>query len=339
MKRKSLAALAVIGLLTTSAALTPVSAAGTESTKKAVDAYYGVQIEYNSKALSSTTPPFIVNGTTYVPLRMLMDAFSDKSTTWDAANRKVVITSGTSQTEQMYTQQITARNTQITELQAKITALEAEKASLLADLEDAEDSDSDLDLSDLEDALNDDYGDYDDYSFDIALDGDEDDIEVTIDTDSDDWDALTTTQQENLLQYICEDIWDEADSADITGTVEDGSTELGTFTADASDDVSLDEDTDLSDLEDTLNADYGDYSDYSIDISISGDSDGIDLVVDVDSDDWEDLVDDDDAESLLQDICDDIWDEYEDAAIDGSIEDGSTTLDSFSVDADEDVSL
>lgn len=338
MKRKALLSLAVIGLLTTGSALSPVFAAETAGAKKTLDAYYGVQIEYNSKVLSSETAPFIVNGTTYVPLRMLMDAFSDKSTSWDAANRKVVITGTTSQTEQMYMQQIASRNTQITELQAKLAALETEKTGLLAEIDDLEDEDSDLDLDDLEDALNDDYGDYDDYSFDITLDGDEEDIEITIDTDADDWDSLTVTQQENLLQYICEDVWDEAEDADITGTVEDGSTELGTFTADASDDVALDEDADLSDLEDTLNDDYGDYDDISIDISLDGDADDIDLVLDVDEDDWDTLTTTE-AESLLQDICDDIWDAYEDADIDGSVEDGSTALDSFSVSADEDVEL
>lgn len=336
MKKRTLAALGIAGLLAAASATQPVAAAGATGTKKALEAYYDVQIEYNSQTLTSDTAPFIVNGTTYVPLRLLMDTFGDKQITWDNTSRKVVITGTTSQTEQMYMQQITARNTQITQLQAEVAALKTERETLLAEIDDLEDND--LDLDDLEDGLNDDYGDYKDYSFDITIDGDTADIEVEIDTDSDDWDALTVTQQESLLQYICEDIWDEAEDADITGTISDGSTELDTFTADAGEDVELDADTDLGDLEDTLNDDYGDYDDFTLDIALDGDSDDIELIIDLDSDDWDTLTTTE-AESLLQDICDDIWDEYEDAAIDGSIEDGSTTLDSFSVDADEDVEL
>lgn len=333
MNGKTLTTLGVAGLLAAASMTQPVAAAGT---KKALEAYYDVQIEYNSQALNSDTAPFIVDGTTYVPLRMLMNTFGDKQITWDNANRKVVITGTTSQSEQMYNQQITSRNTQITQLQTELAALKAERDSLLDELDDLEDED--LDLDDLEDDLNDDYGDYDDYSIDITIGGDEDDIEVDVDIDNSDWDTLTATEQESLLQHICDDIWNEAEDADITGTITDGSTELGTFTAEAGEDVEADADTDLSDLEDTLNDDYSDYDDITLDISLDGDSDDIELVIEVDEDEWDTLTTTE-AESLLQNICDDIWDEYEDASIDGSIEDGSTSLDSFSVDADDDLEL
>jgi hypothetical protein len=86
--------------------------------------------------------------------------------------------------------------------------------------------------------------------------------------------------------------------------------------------------TDLDDLEDQLNDDYDEYRDIEFDITLSGDEDDITVKIDVDRDDfedeWDDLTDSR-KKTYLQDIVDDILDEYEDADIDGYIRDSSSS--------------
>lgn len=323
MKRKLALMMAVL-LVITVMMVPGVSAATVEQYLKAS---YGVQILYNNQVLSSTAKPFIVNGTTYVPLRMLMESFGDKQISWDGATSRVIITSGLSQTEAMYMQQISSRNAQITELQNKVKSLEAQLAT----------ASTAVDLDDLEDDLNDDYEDYEGLDITITVSGDSEDITVKLDVDKDDWNALTLAKRENLLQDICDDIWDEAPKADISGSIKDGSTSVDTFSVDAGDDVSLD-DFDLDALEDSINDDYEDYRSLDFTFTLSGNADKVTVKVDIDSDDWDDLSDTYKIR-LLEYICDDIWDEDEDTDVTFSIKDGSSTIDTINVDAGDDVEL
>ncbi len=326
MKRR-FALITLILLLVAAIAAPPTLAAGSE---KYLKANYGVQILYNSQILTSTNQPFIVDGTTYVPLRMLMDSFGDKKIVWDNISKKVLITSGISQMETLYMQQIASRNTQITELQNKVKTLEAQLAA-------AEDSADDVDLDNLEDDLNDDYEDFEGLDLSISLSGDNEEITLKITIDDVDWDTLTATEKEDLLQDICDDIWNEAEDADIVGTVKDSTSLLDRFSVEADDDVSLD-DLDLDALEDALNDDYWDYESLDFQFSLSGDVDEITVKVDIDSDDWDDLSNSN-QEELLQDICDDLWDEAADADIEFSIKDGTVTIDTLTIDAGDDVNL
>lgn len=322
MKRR-FALITLILLLVAAIAAPPTLAAGSE---KYLKANYGVQILYNSQILTSTKQPFIVDGTTYVPLRMLMDSFGDKQIVWDDISKRVLITSGISQMETLYMQQIASRNTQITELQNKVKTLEAQLAA-------AEDAADDVDLDNLEDDLNDDYEDFEGLDLSITLSGDNEEITLKIAIDDVDWDTLTATEKEDLLQDICDDIWDEAGDADIVGTVKEGTTLLDRFSVEADDDVSLD-DLDLDALEDELNDDYWDYESLDFQFSLSGDEDEITVDIDIDADDWDDLSTSD-QEELLQDICEDLWDEAPDADIEFSVNNDTLTT----IDAGDDVDL
>jgi hypothetical protein len=92
-------------------------------------------------------------------------------------------------------------------------------------------------------------------------------------------------------------------------------------------------DIDLDDLEDELNDDYWRFKNddrdvIEFDISLSGDDEEIELIIEVDLDEFEDEWDDTSSSELLdyvQDICDDILDEYDDAEIDGYFEDSSSS--------------
>lgn len=328
MKRK-LVPLTLALLLIVAMAAPPTLAAGSE---KYLKAFYGVQILYNNQVLSSTNQPFIVDGTTYVPLRMLMDSFGDKQISWDGLTKKVIIASTTSQTEAMYMQQINSRNAQITELQAKVKTLEAQLVA-------AKDAVNSVDLDNLEDDLNDDYGDFEDLDLTITLSGDEEEIGLKIAISKADWDTLTESEQENLLQDICDDIWDEAEDADINGTIKAGTTTLDSFSVEADDDVTL-EDLDLDALEDDLNDDYGDYEGLDFTYALSGDTDKITVKIDVDETEWKAVsFTTTEKEDLLQDICEDLWDEAEDADIYFSIKDGADVIKTLTVHPDGTVNL
>lgn len=322
MKRR-FTLITLVLLLVAAVAIPPVQAASLE---KMLKANYGVQILYNNQVLTSTNQPFIVDGTTYVPLRMLMDSFGDKQIAWDNTARRVLISSSTSQVETMYMQQIASRNAQITELQNKVKTLEAQLAAK---------STSDVDLDDLEGDLNDDYEDFEDLDLSITLSGDEDKITLKVSIDETDWDTLTASEKEDFLQDVCDDIWREAEDADISGTVKDGTKTLDSFSVEADDDVSL-SDIDLDDLEDQINDDYEDYENLNFGFKLSGDADDITVNVDIDADDWADLTDPE-KEELLQDIADDLWDEAEDADISFRIKDGSSSIKTVNVDAGDDV--
>ena len=318
MKKRLVLITALVLIVATLAA--PAAQAAT--IEKYLKAAYGVQIVFNGTTLSSTNQPFIVNGVTYVPLRMLMDSFGDKQISWDGPNNKVIIASSTSPMESVYMQQITSRNAQIATLQAQVKALEAKLAAA-----------GDVDLDDLEDELNDTYED-DDVT--ITLSGDEEEVTLKIAIDEEDWDALSDSEKEDLLQDICDDIWEEADEADISGTVKDGTKELDSFDVEADDDVSLDGDVDLDSLEDSINDDYEDYRTLDFSFTLSGDEDDVTINVDIDADDWDDLSTSYKV-SLLNNISDDIWDEVEDADLSYRIKDSGTAIETIDVDNGDDV--
>jgi len=209
------------------------------SVHRSLQVKYGVKVVYNNKVMAGTEAPFISEGRTYVPLRMLINTFGDKTISWDAVNQKVIITDA----ENSLRYQLAEKESQIEDLQSEnddlqseIDDLENEIEDLEDEIDDLEDGNSSMDLSDLEDYLVD-Y--YEDDITDIVLSGDEDDIRVTIKVDESDWDSFSAYEKENFLQDICDDIWYDFEDADITGTVKEGSSILQTFEVSAGDDVSI----------------------------------------------------------------------------------------------------
>lgn len=297
--------------------------ASAASTKKMLEAYYGVTIQYNGNVLTSTTQPFIVNGTTYVPLRMIMDSFGDKSVQWDGANQRVTISNSTSNMEQVYMQQILERNKQIEELNAQIATLKSDNEYLRETINNPE-----IDINDLEEDLDDKYEDYNDKDISISLDGDNKKIELTVKIDKDEWDDFSQSSKESFLDKVCEDIWDEAEDAEIEGEIKDGSTVLDSFTVKAGKDVELVDFSDtLSDFEETLENKFDDDwddEDISLKLYLSGDEEDIQFEIRLSlttyEDEWDDLTDNK-LKSLMDDIYDELDDEYPDADIDGVVYD------------------
>jgi hypothetical protein len=330
--KKPLSVLSATALLSGVLFTTSVDAS---SAVKKVDAHYkNIKIINNSQevTIDPKAEPFLLNGVTYIPLRMLGELYN-KNVQWNGTSNTIMIkdiTTPISQTTvDILNAQIKAKDTQIAQLQAEINKLkESQKVG---------------NLDDLEDQLNDDYYDYYDDLDDveITLSGDKDDIDIRIDVNAMDWNLLSSSEKTNFLQDIIDDIFDEFEDADLTGTIKDAdnSKQLATFDTDSQDKVKLTAvASDIEDLEDELNDDY--YDTDGIDdiyISLDGDEDDIDLTIEVNVDDWDDL-DEDDKLDFLQDIVDDILYEFEDAEIDGTIEDedNGDRLDTFYADGSDD---
>lgn len=302
---------------------------------KKVDAQYNnIKIFNNGQEVTvdPKTEPFILSGVTYIPLRMMGELYN-KTVQWSGTTNTVFVTDKTppiaQSTVDALTNQIKAKDAQISQLQAEITKLKA--------------SQDEANFDDLEGQLNDDYVDYyknlDDVE--ITLSGDKKKISVRVDVNATDWDDLSTSKQEVFLQDIVDDILDEFEDADITGTVKnaDNGKELASFDIDSKDNVSLDSDTtDVGDLEDQLNDDYYDYTNLDdIDITLDGDKDNIDITIEVNGDDWDNLSNSKKI-SFLQDIVDDILDEYDEAEVDGTVKDADdgSRLDTFYADGSDD---
>ncbi len=95
---------------------------------------------------------------------------------------------------------------------------------------------------------------------------------------------------------------------------------------------------DLDKLEDDLNEDYEEYKGVDFSIKLTKKKDEITVKISADEDDWDDLSSSR-QKNFLQDICDDIFDEFEDVDVTGYIKEGSDKFVEFECEYDEDVDI
>ncbi|MDR7314855.1 stalk domain-containing protein [Brevibacillus nitrificans] len=237
--------LAVASALILTAGLFPASSDAQVAKKNLTANYNNIKVLYNGSQVSTTIEPFIVNGTTYIPLRMMADVFN-KDITWDGTNYTINV-KDTADTG--YQAEIAMKDAEIARLKSQIDDLNDEIDGLeddLADYEDDDDDDIDEEVSDLEDSLIDEFETYDDFEdVDFSLDGDDEDLTVDIYIDKDAWeeetgDDLDAAALEDLVNDVVEYVWDEFyDDVEISGTIYDTS----------------DDDEDLYDFEGYLDSD------------------------------------------------------------------------------------
>lgn len=270
-----------------------------------IQAWFGVNnVNYNSQDLTSDLDPMVIDGTTYVPLRKFAN-YLNKDIQWNPTTKTILVSDRVDAT--------------VSDLKNQIIVKDAQIASLQSDINKLKDKESNIDtLSDMEDKLNDDYGDYNSVSFDFTLSGDTDDITLKIEADDSDWNDEFSTSSKKLsfLQKVCDDILDEFDDADIEGYVRDdsSSTKLYSFYTTSSGTVksgtSSSSDTDISDLEDTINDKlddgyFGDFNDVSMSVDLDED-DGITYLVKINlntyDSEYDTYLDNGDIEDMMYDI-------------------------------------
>ncbi|MBG9786816.1 stalk domain-containing protein [Brevibacillus laterosporus] len=189
--------------------------------KKNVQATYNnVKVKHNGYEISTPTEPFIVNGTTYIPIRMMADVFN-KNVDWDQATYTVSVTDRDDPTFSSLRSQIATKDAKIADLERELRDAQDE-----LDKKSSKNSYSD-DLDDLEDDIQEKYGDWEDIDWDITLYGDEDDIEITIEFDRDEdgdlYDDLDEDDLKDFVTKICKMVWKDStfEDADIEGTITD----------------------------------------------------------------------------------------------------------------------
>ncbi|MDN9008499.1 copper amine oxidase N-terminal domain-containing protein [Brevibacillus laterosporus] len=189
--------------------------------KNVLASYNNVKVKYNGYEVPTSTEPFIVNGTTYIPVRMMAGVFN-KNVDWDQASYTVSVTDREDPTVASLKAQLASKDSTIANLEKQLKDAKDD----LARKDDKKSSDSD-DLEDLEDKIRDKYEDWEDIDWDISLDGDEDDIEITIEFSmDDDEDLFNDRDKDDLKDFvtkICKMVWDDDafEDADITGTITD----------------------------------------------------------------------------------------------------------------------
>ncbi|OPX86666.1 MAG: hypothetical protein A4E53_02698 [Pelotomaculum sp. PtaB.Bin104] len=305
--RRRLFLIAAVLLILTTCAISAVNGATTLQTIKA---YSGVKILYNDKELTGAKQPYLINDSTYVPLRLLIESFGDKSINWDPVNYRVIINDLQGTTEADLRSQLAQKDAEIASLKSSNASLSARVVNLETQIAQLDDCNSDSNLSDIEDELDDAFKDAGDEYFndegisvDVSLDGDEDELEYKANLDFDDADynddltELAQTDLKTFLRDVKSEINDEIDGtefegADITGKVVDDNNSSYyvryngtsyTFSWDGSS---------LSDIEDTLNNyfedagyDYFDDDGIVVDISLDGDEDDLEYEITLDFDD------------------------------------------------------
>ena len=333
--------------------------AATGTTKKLSAIFKNIQVLVGGQALQMETEPFIVNGRTYVPLRVIGEALG-ATVDWNGDTNAITVGSSASEDE------LNQKDIQIAQLQVQVQDLQAQldsDSSSSTDEDGTDDDTDDDDIDDLEADLIDDYDSLEDVDIeDISLSGDEDDVTVAVEVDlgdyDDEWANLTNSEIKSWVSDICDDIQDfYSTSTDISGKIKDtdsGDT-LVTFSKDGSSSLSIsykdddyrgDSDDDIDDLEDDLIDDYDWLEEVEIEaISLSGDEDDVEVEIEVDlsdyDDEWADLSDSD-IEYWLEDLCNDIQDYYsDDTVIVGEIIDrySDDTLVEFEMDGDDDLDV
>jgi hypothetical protein len=285
-------------------------------------------------AQGTVVEPFIVDGTTYVPLRGIAEMLG-YTVNFNPTTYRIDIT-GTD---------ISTLSQKIIQQEATIKSLEAKLAAY-----------EEVDLDDLEDDLIDDYekiGTLD--VTDIILKGDAKAIKVEIYVDLDTsakvtaWEELEDEEDEliEFLQDIVDDILRVAKDADVSGFIEDEKTdkELIKFSINTKDNVVLGSSStstgDIADLEDELNDDFDRLSGVRFDITVTEKSGSrLQVVLDSNVTDVTKVIDVDDMEDFLEDMYDVIvsYDEFEDHDVYGFIEDNMGDL-SFEFDSRGNVDL
>lgn len=333
-RKKRILALATSAML----CLSTTSAIYAASTFKNLKAEFpGIKISYNGQVKTGEKEPFIVDSTTYVPIRMVGELVG-KAVSWDGATKQILITDGgsSSTSTPAQSQQVSQLTAQLAQKDIELIRLKQEKAALEQQIETLKTekdrkSNTDLDLDELEDQLIDDYGKYKSIKFDIELRGDEDDIDVRIKVDLDDysryWSRLSEKDIESFIKDICDDIWDVYDDADIEGYIYDTDDReyLIEFESDSRQRLSFDyaKGIDIADLESDINYDFKNYfKDFRVSILVDGDEDEVDYEVRVDYKDYEDEWDalsNSQIRNFLSAIYDDIEDEAPDADIRGYV--------------------
>lgn len=221
MSKKVVVIIAAIMVLSLSFATTGFAA----DQFKTLKAWFGdIKIMRNQQQVPIEGKPFIVDGTTYVPLRAIATLF-DKEVAWDGANYKISIDDKPDLNMTYMLQTIASKETEINKLKARVTELESELATKKANTTIST-------LSDMERYLNSDYGRFGSIDFDINLSGTTRNVTAKLYIGSSDytnWNSLSDTKKKEYLQSLVDEIQYDFKNADVSGYIYRNNSSGGTL--------------------------------------------------------------------------------------------------------------
>jgi len=194
--------------------------------------YRNITVFVNGAQKNLKSEPFIVDGTTYVPLRDMAEILGN-TVAFNPATYRIDITDMGDAGLQY---DLFIKDARIKELEAKLNEKEKE-----------EEKDKITSISDLEKQLRKEYteiGDVDIEDIDLDLYKSEIEVIIYVDTSGSQlsrWKDLTTRDKERFLQKIVKDIRKEYDDEKITGYIEDeyDDEKIVKFTLDRKDNVEI----------------------------------------------------------------------------------------------------
>lgn len=235
--------IALLGAATLSLSIfTPVAYAGSV-TKNLKAIFNDIKVSYNGQIKTMTVQPFIVDGTTYVPLRAVAEIMGS-NVQW--ANNTVYITANptTDPASETLATQLALKNAEVTALKQQLQTAQEE----LKKYKDAETS-TNTKTQTLKQTLEQIKDDYDDeyridWSFDLVEKSKGLVLTLSYDSryDGTVFDRLSNSQLKSFVTEICEDIRDSHKDIEITGTIEDSrnKTTKASFTYSKSNKLSFD---------------------------------------------------------------------------------------------------
>jgi len=164
---------------------------------------YKIMVDGKLVSLPAGVEPFSLNGTIYLPLRVVGEALKC-NVNWQGETKTAVISSGANAEINSLKLQIQSKDKEIEELKKQVAALQQQLAN----------EGSKGSISDLERDLLEDYDEIEEVPVDdIQLDGDEDEVDVVIEVDlryyDDEWKDLSDSDIKSFIEDLVKDIQKE----------------------------------------------------------------------------------------------------------------------------------
>lgn len=171
------------------------------------------RIVYNGKEASLGIKPVLVEGNNYLSVRALAILFN-KSIDWNQKEQIILISDKPDTALESLKSELASKNKSMTELEEKLKQLEKDIKSVKR-----------LSHMELQDLINDEYGEYEGVTYRVIISGNEDEIRVKIEIDlsrdKSSWRHLTINKKKEMVKEICDIVSFEYDHARINGYMKD----------------------------------------------------------------------------------------------------------------------
>ena len=293
------------------------------------------RIIYNSEEVNLGLKPVLIEGYNYLSVRAISSLF-DKSIYWNQSENEILITDKTNPQVENLALELDAKNKKIEELEAKVKALEEKVKTLEKDIAIGKKSS----IRELQDKINDNYGEYEGVIYRVILSGNEDEIRVKIEIDlsrdKSEWNSLSITGRDEIIEEVFGVIYEEYDSAKIKGYFKDISESrelrpfhynwLGELENSYPENYST-----ISIIEDKFNNDYDDYlKDIHLTFALNGNDSIVKYTAYIQKDRFEDewkRLSDNTVKNLMKKLCGEISSEFNECYIYGNIYDTDSNND------------